>query len=334
MYACFCPWCMSPVPEGGLCPVCGRAAGDYVPVFYHLPPGTILAGCYLLGRVLDEENLQLRYLSRDLRRDKLVVVVEFFSKILAHRGLDGDGDAPTFYNQKKEKLYYELELKFLSQVLEAARIGNPPGAVGIRDLFPANNAAYYVTDYEGMPLSAYVKERGGRIPPEELFPMAEPLYGVLTALHWAGRYRAEFSPDKIMVENGKLRIPTFCWDMTEQKVEDKLGGSSGPFTPPRFFPLERIQGTKRLGPWTDVYGLAVLMTYCLNGSLLHNALERFYENDETPNYDFWPGVALTPRQRENLSKALNLFPRDRFQSMEEMYTALYGTPSRETERKC
>ena len=86
-----------------------------------------------------------------------------------------------------------------------------------------------------------------------------------------------------------------------------------------------------MGPWTDVYGLADLMTYCLTGSLLPNALDRFYENEETPNYDFWPGVALTPRQREGLSKALDLLPRGRFQSMGEMYTALYGAPGRERE---
>ncbi len=331
MNMCYCPYCLSPIPEGERCPVCGQAAGDYERFPYYLPPGTILAGRYLLGRVLDEENLQLRYLSRDLRRDRIVVVVEFFSRNLAHRGLDGGGGAPTFYNQEKERFYYELELKFLSEALAVARIGSPPGAIGIRDLFPANNTAYYVADYEGLPLRAYLEQKGGRIPPEELFPMAEPLYGALAALHRAGRYRAEFSPDKIMVENGKLRIPAFCWDMDEQKVADELGGPSGRLQLSRFFPLERMQGTKGMGPWTDVYGLAVLMTYCLTGSLLPNALDRFYENEETPNYDFWPGVALTPRQREGLSKALDLLPRGRFQSMGEMYTALYGAPGRERE---
>ena len=47
----YCPYCMSRVQPGETCPVCGLTQGAYTPAPYHVPPGTILMGRYLIGRV-------------------------------------------------------------------------------------------------------------------------------------------------------------------------------------------------------------------------------------------------------------------------------------------
>lgn len=324
----YCPYCLSLIPEGERCPVCGQAAGDYAPSFYHLPPGTILAGRYLLGGVLDEDKCWISYLSRDLRLNKKMVVTELQPVFLAYRPaacLD-----VLLFNPKRDKpLYNEANLKFLSEALAAARIEDRPAVIGIRDIFPANQTSYYVTDYEGLPLKDYIKKRGGLIPPEELFPMAEPLFGALAAFHREGRYGAEFSPEKLRVENGRLRIPAFCWDPVDWLFKETLDEYVDRLIVPSYFALEKVSGRSGIGPWTDVYALCATLYYCLTGKEPPQVTERITEDPLLPPGKL--GLRLTARQEEALLKGLCIQPRCRFQSIEELHAALYGAPGLERE---
>lgn len=284
-----------------------------------LPSGVVLQERYRIERLLKNDGVVLSYLGRDLRREEDVTVAEFAPFTLARR--EGASLTPAGAGPEAGLLYTKGLARFLSEALAAARVERHPAVIGVGDLFRANDTGYYVTDYaERRSLRAYLEQRGGRVPPEELFPMAEPLFGALAAFHRAGRYGVEFSPKKIMVENGELRLPAFHWGGEEFKDDQ----NSGSFPPSPFVPLERIVFDKKRGPWTDVYSLAALLSYCLTGAEPPDAIERL----GMPEPDF-PGAALTPGQKAAMSKALESKAENRFQSPEEMRVALYAPASEE-----
>ena len=53
----YCPYCMTPVGEDGVCPNCGLPSGTYTPLPHHIPPGTVLMGSNLVRRVIGEGGL-------------------------------------------------------------------------------------------------------------------------------------------------------------------------------------------------------------------------------------------------------------------------------------
>ena len=62
MSECYCPYCMSKTDGDAPCPKCGLTEGAYQPKPHHLPPGSILLGRYLIGRVLGEGGFGITYI--------------------------------------------------------------------------------------------------------------------------------------------------------------------------------------------------------------------------------------------------------------------------------
>ena len=62
----YCTYCLNPLEREAPCPVCGRSEGAYAPLPHHLPPGTMLLGRYLIGRVLGEGGWSCGWPSRSI----------------------------------------------------------------------------------------------------------------------------------------------------------------------------------------------------------------------------------------------------------------------------
>ena len=74
----YCTYCLNPLEREAPCPVCGRSEGAYAPLPHHLPPGTMLLGRYLIGRVLGEGGFGITYIGLDLRLELRVAIKEYF----------------------------------------------------------------------------------------------------------------------------------------------------------------------------------------------------------------------------------------------------------------
>ncbi len=321
-----CPYCMAPLDgEGTACPVCGRDTA-YAPQVHHLPPGTLLEGRYLLGAVLGEGGFGITYVGLDTRLDVKVAVKEYYPRDRAARSA-ADFPAVVSLVGMPPEGFARGRQRFLEEARVMARMEKQPAIVGVRDFFEANGTAYIVMEYvQGVTLTALTAQRGGRVPPEELFPLLEPVCLALGKLHAAGLVHRDISPDNIMLEDGRARLLDFgCARETAAgrrtlTISLKYG----------YAPIEQYR-QKGQGPWTDVYALCATMYYCLTGQAPPQPLDRVPE--DTLLLPSKLGVALTGRQEHAILKGLRIQPRRRFRSMGQLYEALYEDTAPLPERK-
>ncbi|MCD8052087.1 MAG: serine/threonine protein kinase [Clostridiales bacterium] len=311
----FCLYCMSRVAPGETCPHCGLTQGAYTPAPHHLPPGTVLAGRYLVGRVLGEGGFGITYIGCDLRLEMKVAIKEYFPADQVSR-FSSNSLAVLVRTGSGAREYNNGLNRFLREARVMARMEKQPQIVLVRDFFEANNTAYIVMEYvEGTNFLELVEQRGGRIPARELLPLIEPLFSALTALHEAGLIHRDISPDNLMLERGTIRLLDLgCARESARNKTMTIALKQG------YAPIEQYQ-QKGQGPWTDVYALSATIYYCLTGRVPPQALDRILEDELIPPRDL--GVDLTPGQQKALLRGMAIQPRRRYQSVEELHAGLY-----------
>ena len=316
----YCPYCMTPVKPGEPCPGCGLTKGSYRAPPRHLPPGTLLADRYLLGRVLGEGGFGITYIGWDTRLELRVAVKEYFPGSYAARNCSVSPVAACCDGVAGRGFVKGLE-RFIREAQTMAKMDKTPQIVAVRDFFQENNTAYIVMEYvDGTTFKELVSQRGGRLSAGELLPMLRPLFGALSAMHSQGLIHRDISPDNLMLENGMVRLLDFgCARESEKGSETmtimlKRGYS----------PVEQYQHGGQ-GPWTDVYSLAATMYYCLTGKTPPQALDRICEDELIPPREL--GADLTREQERALLFGMGLRPTRRFRSIQEFYAAMYqGAP--------
>lgn len=313
----YCPYCMSPVVEGESCSVCGLTSGTYVPSPHHLPPGTILLDRYLVGRVLGEGGFGITYIGCDLRLELKVAIKEYYPVDRATRNSSASLEVTSFMGASA-KSYERGKQKFLGEAQVMARMDKQQVIVGVRDFFEVNNTAYIVMEYiEGITFRELVEQKGGKISPEELFPMIEPLFGALTMMHEKGLIHRDISPDNLMLENGKIRLLDFgCAREASRGTETMTIALKHGYAP-----LEQYQ-QKGQGPWTDIYALCATIYYCLTGKTPPQALDRITEDGLMIPSKL--GIKLSESQEKALLRGMRVTPNRRFSTVEELRAALYA----------
>ena len=312
----FCPYCMTPVKEGEPCPSCGLTAGAYNPSPHHLPPGTILMDRYMVGRVLGEGGFGITYIGCDLRLELKVAIKEYFPTDKVTRHAMASLDVASYVGAASIG-YEEGKVRFLNEARTMARMDKQPEIVSVRDFFEDHNTAYIVMEYvNGTTFKELVSQRGGRIQPEELLPMMEPLFSALTAMHQQGLIHRDISPDNLMLEKGALRLLDFgCARESSRGTETMTIALKHGYAP-----IEQYQH-KGQGPWTDVYALSATIYYCLTGKTPPQALDRLCDDELILPRKL--GINITERQEKALLYGMGIRPRKRFQSVEELHAALY-----------
>ena len=317
MEAAYCPYCMERLGDiEGPCPHCGNDPLSYTALPHHLPPETVLQDRYVVGRALGEGGFGITYVGLDKVLGLKVAIKEYFPSSMAVRDASVSLVITGRYGGSIEGFDQGME-HFLSEARVMARMDKQRAIVGVRDFFEANGTAYIVMEFvEGITLLNYAKSLGGRIEPDELFPMLEPLFKALGALHAEGLLHRDISPDNIMLENGIARLIDFgC-------AREGTDGSKTMTVILKYdyAPIEQYN-QKGQGPWTDVYALAATIYRCLCGQAPLRAVERLTGDSLIPPTAM--GVALSPAQERGLLKALALRVSDRTKTMMEFHDDLY-----------
>lgn len=320
----YCPYCMTPVPEGESCSVCGLTSGTYIPSPHHLPPGTVLMDRYLVGRVLGEGGFGITYIGCDLKLELKVAIKEYYPVDRATRNASASLEVTNFIGPSA-KSFERGKQKFLGEAQVMARLDKQQVIVSVRDFFEINNTAYIVMEYiEGITFRELLEKKGGKIPAEELLPMVEPLFHALSIIHENGLIHRDISPDNLMLENGKIRLLDFgCAREASRGTETMTIALKHGYAP-----IEQYQ-QKGQGPWTDIYALSATLYYCLTGKVPPQALDRITEDELLVPSKL--GIHLPSGIEQALLKGMKLQPNRRFASTEEMWRAIYAQPGKKTD---
>lgn len=309
----YCPYCMHPARPGEPCPFCGQQ--DYQPLSHQFPPGILLHERYVLGRTLGAGGFGITYLGFDTLLKRRVAVKEYFPRDFVHRDTSASLSV-TCYEGAKQDFYEKGRERFLQEARVMVTLDKVPEIVQVLDFFAANNTVYIVMELlEGNTL-AHLLEEQKRIPPQELFPMLQPLLRGMNQMHGAGIIHRDISPDNIMLmDDGKPKLMDFgCARDVESGTTMTVMLKHG------YAPLEQYSGHDQ-GPWTDIYALCATYYRCLTGQRPPDAMKRLGKDPLIPPRQLQANIS--PKQEQALLKGLVVEAADRWESVAPLYEALY-----------
>lgn len=282
-------------------PVCARCGFDNTPPVksepYHLKPGSVLAGKYLIGQVIGEGGFGITYIGLQMTLSKRVAIKEYYPSGAANRSIDSSENVIVTGNRID---FYEKGMqRFLDEAKNVAAFCEEDGIVDIMDYFRENNTAYIVMEYlEGETLKDYVSHRGVFMP-ERLISLMIPLMQSLNAMHTQGIIHRDISPDNIMYHKlQRLKLMDFgsARFYTNEERQLSVVLKQG------FAPEEQYRSNGVQGPYTDVYALCATIYTCITGRVPVNSVERLV--DDTLKRPSELGVKIAPYQENAIMHGL------------------------------
>ena len=304
------------IQPGKPCPNCKRDPETYRPESRQLPPGTLLQERYILGRALGAGGFGITYLGWDLKLERRVAVKEYFPTAFLKRETSVTLDV-TCYTASGQEAYTKGREQFLREARTMAALEKIPQMVRVLDFFPEHNTAYIVMEFlEGQTLKE-ITQAQGPCSAQVLLPMLEPVIRAMESMHQANIIHRDISPDNLMLlSNGTVKLMDFgCARDIQGEVTMTAMLKEG------FAPYEQYSGHGQ-GPWSDLYSLCATIYYCLTGKVPPSAMKRGEPDPLIPPSRL--GAELTEQQERALLKGLAVRAAERWQSMGELYGALYG----------
>ena len=277
--------------------------------------GTIVHGRYRIEKVLGAGGFGITYKVTDLKEKEIVAMKEYFPVDMATRERGTDYVTP---NLERAKSFMQFQEKFLDEAQLIYNYGGRNNIVKVMHRFRANNTAYYTMEFlPGRDLSKMLTENGGSLEWEILRPIMDQMVTALSVVHKDGIVHCDISPDNIYVrDDGQVKLI----DFGAAKSMVKNSGSEV-LLKRRYAPPEQLSKNGKLGPWTDIYALAVTIYRCCTGRLPPPAEERI-QGDNT----VWPSELQvqipSTRWEKTLKKAMAIRVEHRYQNVDEFWRDL------------
>lgn len=315
-----CLGCMKKKDSEGKCPYCGFDINEYNPPLHHLRTKTILNGKYWIGKAIGEGGFGITYTGWDLNLEIKVAIKEYFPNGFVSRDVSNTDTLTVFSGSDREN-YEKGRKKFIEEAKALAKFENLPGIVSVKDFFLENGTAYIVMEFiEGETLKEFLKRNGGKTLPENIFEMMRPLMKSLIEVHKKGIIHRDISPDNIMITgNSEVKLLDFG-------AARDISGNNKSLSiqlKPGYAPEEQYRSHGNQGPWTDVYALCATMYRAITGKTPIESLERI-QND-TLIRPSQMGIQIDIAQENAIMQGMSVFAKDRFQSIEALYNALYNS---------
>ncbi len=276
--------------------------------FIALPAGVIIRN-YRLLRSLGQGGFGITYLAEEEASGQHVVIKENLPAAYSYRHPQDYtiGPASTSmvadYNWAKERFIEEAQL--------LARLDHP-NIVKVFGAFEALGTAYYVMPHING------QELGKSAPPpaeineQWLSPIVHTMLGALEYLHAQGIYHRDVKPGNIMLrEDGTPVLIDFgaARAMVGERSATMIESAG-------YTPIEQVQSSGKIGPWTDLYALGAMCYRLIIGERPPRSVNRMSKND--------PYIPLAPRKElrgrfsqaflKGIDRALSVWPEDRWQS--------------------
>lgn len=280
-----------------------------------LNPGTLIHNRYYIERVLGEGGFGVTYQVTDRKYNQIAAMKEYMPADIAYRR---PGSVEVLARPDYTTSYDQFREKFLKEAQIIYQYRGHPNIVDVRHLFYENNTAYYVMEFiNGMDMAKYLKQNGQRLSWEALRPIISQVCAALQEVHRSGMIHCDIKPDNIFILNGG-QVKLIDFGAAKSTIQ---GRSSMMLLTRGFAPPEQLSAQGRIGPWTDIYALAVTIYRAYTGRMPPSAEERL-GCDKT----VWPsemGIAApSPYWEQVLRKAMALRVNDRYQSVGEFWADL------------
>lgn len=173
-----------------------------------LPEGTVLAGQYVVEKVLGQGGFGITYGAIDHKTGERVAVKEFFPDAMASR--TNHTTVSPFSGERGEHYAYGKTC-FLQEAETLAQFIGNENIVRVHSYFEENGTAYFVMDFvEGISFDEYLKRQGGNIPYEEAARILIPVMDALSAVHGKGIVHRDVTPDNIYItKEGVVKLLDF-----------------------------------------------------------------------------------------------------------------------------
>lgn len=295
-----------------------------------LPLGTVI-GRLEIVRPIADTGLCVEYLAIDHANETKVILREYLPGRLARR--EGDLVRP---QARADTAAFALGLQaFVAEGRLLAGIDHP-ALVHVTEVIEANGTAYQVMPrHDGTRLVQVRQEMAGAPDEQALRTLLDGLLSALDALHRSDTLHGSVSPGNILLLADNLPL-LLAPDLARAKIASDLVESLMAAVEPSFAAPEQYMSspTQALGPWTDLYGLAETMRFCISGELPPPAAEpsgRGPRDTMTPlaRRLFAKGIAMHYSRPllDALDSALRADPAARPQSVAEFREALNAKPA-------
>ena len=243
------------------------AEGSPAQIAWHgaLPQGTVLRG-YLLRKVLGQGGFGIVYQAQHLELGNLVAIKEYLPVDLAIR-------KKQFVQPRSAaciKQYEDGLRRFRNEGKALVEFQDHPNIVSCRDFFRCNGTAYLVMEFEdGRPLSQVLwehEDEGHAFDEEDLLNVAIPLLEGLGRIHEAGVVHRDIKPANVLIRKKDRQPVLIDFGAAKQDLVVGQDKSMAPRTP-GYAAWEQVVADGGLGPWTDIYGLGVLLWRIVAGGV-------------------------------------------------------------------
>lgn len=283
---------------------------------YWLPADTVVGQRYKIEKVLGIGGYGITYRGLDTRLQKTVAIKEYYPGFWAIRNIAKGYHVEPIIEYLAD--YDKGIERFLDEAKTLVSLSDIPEIVRVSDFFEENQTAYLVMDYlDGKNLKQMLEGFNGRIPPDILIPVMEPIIKALGKVHQKGMIHRDLSPDNIMMlENGTTRLIDFG------NARDASNNKSMTMAMKEGFAAPEQYRSKGQGTYTDVYGICATMYYCLTGKLPPQAMDRLMGAAFPTPIEL--GVEILPNWQSAIMDGLELYVQKRIQTMEELWQRIYG----------
>jgi serine/threonine protein kinase len=283
-----------------------------------LANGTQIAEFEIVG-LIGEGGFGIVYLAYDTQLRRNVALKEYIPAALASRV----GTAEVTVKSERHEETFRAGLKsFINEARLLAQFDHH-SLVKVYRFWEANGTAYMVMPYyDGVTLRDALRQMPQ--PPDEawLYGLLKPLIEALAVLHAAQCYHRDIAPDNILLLKGSGRPLLLDFGAARRVIGDMTQALTV-ILKPGFAPVEQYadEPSMKQGPWTDVYALAAVIYFAIQGKTPPPAVGRLMSDSCAPL-----ATAAASRYSERflraIDHALSVRPEDRPQSVQAFAAGL------------
>lgn len=277
---------------------------------------------YQVGCVIGSGGFGITYAGWNLSLNKPIAIKEFFPHNRVSRNAEETFLITPNGSEENQLIYYKGIDWFQREARTLAALGNTPNVVHVEDYFRENGTSYIIMDFiRGKSLTAYAREKGGVLSPEEVFSLMKKPIEALSKVHRYGLIHRDISPDNLMIDDhGEVWLVDFgaataLDEGSELRATELFMNKS--FAPPE------LEAEKELGTWSDIYSICASMVYLMSDKRMPSSAER-EQNDTIPA--LLKPLKLKYRQRKALMCGLHLKTKQRTENTALLLNELYKVP--------